>query len=793
MQKKLISVFLTILLLFSVISTFAGCKKNEQSTGENKTMNFYIDENAINEYETNTYDPTYVDGELYTIFQTGSNYTPGEELNTNTVMVFCNDASGYTESRLNSWEKADYASLGFMTALGRDTASYYVSGKYDGETHYDIIQKDISNADVNHSAGTPYVVPTIGFCDYLVDMMRLACERDYKYIFLEEPDFWEKSGYSEAFKNEWLDYFGTEWEDPASSYKAAYMSAELKAYIMTRAYEHIGTELKKDYPEVELFVCTHSSASYSYNTPIISNNYEILNSPVVDGLVAQAWSNTSNVTLTVAGVTGKMPFQFSYMEYSELINLAKLNGKKVFTLADPLADGVATEDEIRPIYEENIIAQFINPDIDAFEVMPWPSRAFVDVSGWYKALQENIIKISGELAKLSTTAKSGSTGIGCLMSYTAAVNSESSMPAFTSLCISLINRGVPVNVLTLEGLSDPAYLDGIHTLIVSYDHIKPITSTYNKTISDWVKNGGSLIYIGGYNEHQEAGLWWKDAGFASPEAHLFSELGLSVTPANLGNVVYADLKSQVETNYMYSEIVDDTIAGLGYRFTSYSVAGATTIYSLNNQPVVVEKPVGEGNVIIAGFEPSIINSGSSTSYKLLENLVIRSMQVQNKKYTAPNFMHTTRGEYELVKVYDGSYKLDGLYLDIFSTQKGFIDQTVYENPTLENKAHKLFKKIDTDAEPYIIQANGEYSDLAATSSMMTFSMVNTAYTSGKEPTNAIIMIWTDGKDFSDVTIIDEKNKEIIPSLCYTDDYGVLHIVYEYKYIEKTNVSVTVQW
>ena len=119
--------------------------------------------------------------------------------------------------------------------------------------------------------------------------------------------------------------------------------------------------------------------------------------------------------------------------------------------------------------------------------------------------------------------------------------------------------------------------------------------------------------------------------------------------------------------------------------------------------------------------------------------------------------------------------------------------TVYSNPTLDAKTQKLYKKIDTESDAYIIQANGTYKNVTNTSSFFEFDITNTAFTAGNEPTNALIMLWTGEKEFSDVAITDENGKSITPSQCYTDDYGVLHIAYEYRYTQKTNVTVHIDW
>ena len=46
------------------------------------------------------------------------------------------------------------------------------------------------------------MVPTVSFSEYPTDRPKVAVDAGVEAIHVEEPEFWDKSGYSEAFKRE---------------------------------------------------------------------------------------------------------------------------------------------------------------------------------------------------------------------------------------------------------------------------------------------------------------------------------------------------------------------------------------------------------------------------------------------------------------------------------------------------------------------------------------------------------------------------------------------------------------
>ena len=77
------------------------------------------------------------------------------------------------------------------------------------------------------------------------------------------------------------------------------------------------------------------------------------------------------------------------------------------------------------------------------------------------------------------------------------------------------------------------YLKKYRYLILSYEFMKPESEEFHHKLVEWVKQGGTLFYIGKdfdpYNYLQE---WWQKFSCDTPAQHLFAEFGMDKEPAN---------------------------------------------------------------------------------------------------------------------------------------------------------------------------------------------------------------------------------------------------------------------
>ncbi|HAO80430.1 MAG TPA: hypothetical protein DCQ92_15970, partial [Verrucomicrobia subdivision 3 bacterium] len=66
-----------------------------------------------------------------------------------------------------------------------------------------------------------------------------ALDAGAEAIHLEEPEFWDRAGYSEGFKREWRSYYHEDWQPPDSSVDARWRTGKLKYFLYRRALQQV--------------------------------------------------------------------------------------------------------------------------------------------------------------------------------------------------------------------------------------------------------------------------------------------------------------------------------------------------------------------------------------------------------------------------------------------------------------------------------------------------------------------------------------------------------------------------
>ena len=817
----IIALVLSIVLVFACFAGLSGCNKKPGNPGDGGGVTTPPEGGGDADtevFEMREVKADYDENGIYTLSQVNMNYSPSLALPLDCMLAYSDWNTAST--KIKGYLDKGYKEVGIMIALGRDAESYYVGGRYDGKKHEDIVQARVSTADKSswrlHSGNTYYVCPTLDFCRYLVDMCMKGVEAGASIILIEEPDYWVTSGFEDAYKEEWKNYYGTEWvafdsADPSNRY----MHAELKAYIMTRAVDYITAEIKKQAPETEIVICSHSSADYNHHR-IAANNYDILSLENVDGMVLQAWTDTTGRDFNLKNKYEKFPFEYAYMEYSEGINYARALNKRIYALNDPLADNEGIRDIAYNYYMEDIAAATVNPDINAFEVV-WPDR-YLWSEGWYKSMQESVYQLLNDMAKKDAVSYSGSNGIGVVTGYNIVAegkNKNFAQDCITALACSLISGGVPVNVLSLEAIKSADYLKDIHTLILSYEFIKPtyVYNGYNSdeyrtrmiandVIAQWVKDGGSLIFVGEGNDSKNLELWWSDMGYESPQEHLFSLLDLDVSIENCSRQSSISLVSSSDAEYMENyDINVQSEESTAFRLYSYTIDGGNSLYTWRDEAsgkdrdIISEKAAGKGHVILAGVSPTVFSLGGDNTYKLLYSLVERAMEVQDKKFLAPGYMYSERGDWIIAKTFDGVLNFEGLYFDIFTTREDFVDIKVFENRTVEKNTSAVMKKIEEKDDPYLIHANGTIQSVTYGDSGADAVIKNLCKNSAYDATYGISVWWTAGRDVKDVYVYYDENNggKEIDAEYYVDDYGILHIIYHNTTVKDSSAIIEIKW
>ena len=106
--------------------------------------------------------------------------------------------------------------------------------------------------------------------------------------------------------------------------------------------------------------------------------------------------------------------------------------------------------------------------------------------------------------------------------------------SFFGLALPLLKGGIAARPVQLDNVKRFAgYLDAYKTMILSYEFMKPQSPDINGVIANWVKNGGTLVYVGdGSDPFMNIREWWNTGlgTYSNPAEHLFESLGLTRTP-----------------------------------------------------------------------------------------------------------------------------------------------------------------------------------------------------------------------------------------------------------------------
>lgn len=190
---------------------------------------------------------------IKTTFQTSRGWMPEIDNRADAVMVYgvggnpSDKGRGKKtlEDRIASWKERGYK-VDFMTGIAWGEYQDYFTGEWDGKWHLDEGQVNAEGDTIWHGHMVPYIVPTENYLEYFKERhIKRVIDAGITSIYLEEPEFWARSGYSEAFKREWKEYYGTDWRPQDESPEATYMSGKLKYHLYYRALDEAFTYAKE--------------------------------------------------------------------------------------------------------------------------------------------------------------------------------------------------------------------------------------------------------------------------------------------------------------------------------------------------------------------------------------------------------------------------------------------------------------------------------------------------------------------------------------------------------------------
>ena len=503
-----------------------------------------------------------------TVFQTSNPWKPVIDVRADVAIVYSvkdhHEKGNMTfEERVQSWRDRGYTTH-FMSGIAWGEYQDYFTGQWDGKWHLDEGQVTQHGDTIWHGHMVPYIVPSMNFIKYMKEkVIKRVIEAGIDAIFLEEPEFWARSGYSDAFKREWKEYYGFDWRPQHESPENTYLSSKLKYHLYYRALNECFT-YAKEYGKskgmnVRCYVPTHSLVNYS-QWKIVSPEASLASLPCVDGYIAQVWTGTSREPNYFNGKAKERVFETAFLEYGSMESMTAPTGRKMFFLTDPIEDWPRDWADYKKNYQATFTAQLLYPMIADYEVMPWPNRIYQGlyrtsansdkkerIPRFYSTQMQVMINTLNNMP-LSENKVSGSQGIGVLMSNSLMFQrfpthngyEDPQLSNFYGQALPLLKRGVPVKTVHIENVSFPETWKDVKILVMSYSNMKPMDQAAHGHIAEWVKNGGVLVYAGrDADAFQSVQEWWNTNGndFKAPSEDLFQKLGLNA-PFKAGEFEY---------------------------------------------------------------------------------------------------------------------------------------------------------------------------------------------------------------------------------------------------------------
>ena len=488
-----------------------------------------------------------------TSFQTASPWRPEIDVRSDIAIIYgAGDKPGMSfEQRVQSWRDKGYQT-DFMTGIAWGEYDDYFLGKWDGKNHLGDGQVMQNGDTIWHGHNIPYVVPVASFIQYMkTGVVKKVIDAGITSIFLEEPEFWARAGYSEGFKNEWQKYYGFPWRPQHESPENTYLSNKLKYQLYYSAIKEVSSYAKA-YGKtkglnVRVYIPTHSLVNYS-SWHIVSPEASLASLPGIDGYIAQVWTGTSREPTYYDGYRKERVFENAFLEYGSMVSMTAPTKRKLFFLTDPIEDRAKDWQDYKQNYQATFTAKLLYPMVADYEVMPWPERIYthpyrmanseekVLIPRYYSTQMQVMVNTLNHMP-VSANRVSGSKGIGVLMGNSLMFQrfpthngfEDPQFSNFYGQTLPLLKMGVPVETVHMENLAYPNTLKDIRLLVVSYSNMKPLSAKVHQYLADWVKKGGVLVYCGADQDpYQSVKEWWntKPFHYKAPSEHLFGLLNI---------------------------------------------------------------------------------------------------------------------------------------------------------------------------------------------------------------------------------------------------------------------------
>jgi hypothetical protein len=484
-----------------------------------------------------------------TCFQTGKAWSPQGNLRSDVAIVYGIDTN--LPARIETWREHGYR-IHVMTGVAWGEYQDYLYGRFDGINHEDEAQTERNGNKIGHGGDVYYMCPGTNYGKFLCVGVQRALDAGAEAMHLEEPEFWDRAGYSEGFKREWRNYYHEEWQPPDSSVDARWRTGKLKYFLYRRAlqqvFDHVQAFNQRTGRHVRCYVPTHSLLNYA-QWCIVSPESSLAQLNGCDGYIAQVWTGTSREPNCYRWEVRSRTFETAFLEYGAMQNLVRATGRSVWYLNDPIEDNPNHDwTDYRSNWESTLTASLFQPEISKFEVAPWPERVFggrypgsakpedrQPIPPSYATELQTVFNALNDMKQSRIEWDCGTIGIGVLVSDSLMFQRGQPTPSdpylgnVYGLAMPLLKHGLPVTPVQLENVGIAHYLDGFRILFLSYDGQKPLSPEVHAPLADWVKRGGVLIFCDqDADPYLKVREWWNSDGknYTTPREHLFELLGV---------------------------------------------------------------------------------------------------------------------------------------------------------------------------------------------------------------------------------------------------------------------------
>ena len=644
-------------------------------------------------------------------FFTAKPYSPKLDIKADFVSV----RGGDIEKKIELFKKAYYERILYGTSTGHD--AFYVVGKWDGKKHYDEIQLSkypdivwegtmlnwykvpignyVAITFPSFRFGSYYVVPTENYIKYKKEEIRKALEAGAVGLEFDEPEFWHRAGYSEAFKRAWEEFYGEKWVDPESSYKARYKAEKLKAYLYLKLAEEVFNFVKELNPKAECILNPHSPINYAEMFQARSS-WGGITAPIalslqieaLDSILGEVWSDTIKANFMYGGYTWVDPFFHSYLERSYFENLVNNSNKKLYHLLDPKSDDPKFDwNTYRRWFEQDTLAAFMVGATNF--IVAWPERLLTtflppahEPPEDYVSIFLSVMSVCRDIEKypLQERSKIG-IPISDTIMWTRGKPGLHFIDGFYALALPLPKEGIPVEIFPIERSVEKDYLSRFKVIALSYEEWIPQSKVYHDSLAQWIRSGGILVYFG-ETLFYDLDEFWRKEGYLTPQDHLISMLKILEKPV-IHKIPYTSIEasnSNHELVNLLGEKIDlfedesiDKYVERPY-LLGYEVSENMCLYKplgKDDISVIFEKQIGKGFFIYVGYPPRFL-AYSRKGPSIVKNILKYAALKANIKLEEKECLAVKRGPYLFIYALKDTNLKGGPYIDILDPELAIV-------------------------------------------------------------------------------------------------------------------------